>query len=100
MIVGTADTPGAYGAFPALPEFQQRFIDAKAAQYPFVTTWDTILAGLAYADDPSAEGYMPNWNEAWARMDTFYSLENTTAGLDLATEIATLEADLTVIFNK
>jgi hypothetical protein len=55
---------------------------------------------LAYADNPSAEGYMPNWNEAWARMDTFYSLENTTAGLDLATEIATLEADLTVIFNK
>ena len=100
LIVGTADTPGAYGAFPALPEFQQRFIDAKAAQYPYVTTWDTILAGLAYADNPSAEGYMPNWNEAWARMDTFYSLENTTAGLDLANEIATLEADLTVIFNK
>ncbi|MBN2148852.1 MAG: extracellular solute-binding protein [Anaerolineales bacterium] len=100
LIVGTADTPGAYGAFPALPEFQQRFIDAKTAQYPFVTSWDTMLAGLAYADVPSAEGFMPNWNEAWARMDTFYSLENTTDGLDLATEIATLEADLTAIFNK
>jgi len=100
LIVGTADVPGAYGAFPALPEFQQTFIDNKAAQYPYVTTWDTIIAGLAYPDAPSAEGYMPNWNEGWARIQTFGDLMNNTEGLDLATEIATLEADLTVIFNK
>ncbi len=100
LIVGTKDTPGAYGAFPALPAYQKAFIDAKSAQYPFVNTWDTIIAGNAYPDVPSAEGYMPNWNEAWSRMNTFYDLMNNTEGLDMDKEMATLEADLTVIFNK
>jgi multiple sugar transport system substrate-binding protein len=100
LIVGTADTPGAYGAFPALPEFQQRFIDAKTAQYPFLNSWDVMLAGLSYADVPSAEGYMPNWNEGWARIGTLGDLMNNTDGLDIPTEIDTLEKDLTVIFNK
>jgi multiple sugar transport system substrate-binding protein len=100
LIVGTAETPGAYGAFPALPEYQQTFIDNKAAQYPFVTTWDVIIAGNAYPDVPSAEGYMPNWNEAWARVQTFGDLMNNTEGLDLDTEIATLATDLEVIFNR
>jgi multiple sugar transport system substrate-binding protein len=100
LIVGTADTPGAYGAFPALAEFQQPYVDALLAQYPFITTWDAMLAGLAYPDVPSAEGYMPNYNEAWARIQTFGDLMDNTEGLDLATEIATLQQDLTVIFNK
>jgi multiple sugar transport system substrate-binding protein len=100
LVVGTPDRPAAYGGFPALPQYQQPFLDAKAAQYPFVTTWDTILAGLAYPDVPSAEGYQPNWNEAWARMQTFGDLMGNTEGLDLATEIATLQNDLTVIYNK
>ena len=100
LVVGTKEKPGAYGAFPALPAYQKSFIDSKSAQYPYVTTWDTIIAGNAYPDVPSAEGYMPNWNEAWSRMNTFYDLMNNTEGLDLDKEIATLEADLTVIFNK
>jgi multiple sugar transport system substrate-binding protein len=100
VVSGTTGTNAAYGGFPALPEYQQPFLDAKSAQYPFVTTWDVILGGLAYPDVPSAEGYQPNWNEAWARMQTFGDLMGNTAGLDLATEIATLQNDLTVIYNK
>jgi multiple sugar transport system substrate-binding protein len=97
--IGDKNNP-AYGGFPALPEYQQPFLDSKKAAYPFVTTWDVILAGLAYPDVPSAEGYQPNWNDAWARYQTFGDLINTTAGLDLDTEIAALENDLTVIYNK
>ena len=100
LIVGDGETPGAYGAFPALPEYQQAFIDSKSAQYPFVTTWDTIIAGNAYPDVPSAEGYMPNWNEAWDRIGTFGDLMNNTEDLDLEAEIQTLQDDLTTIFNK
>jgi len=100
LIVGVNGEPGAYGAFPALPEFQQTFIDAKTVQYPFVTTWDTIIAGNAYPDVPSAEGYMPNWNEAWNRIQTFGDLMNNTEGLDLEAEIDALITDLGVIFNK
>lgn len=100
LVVGADGMDAAYGGFPALPEYQQPFLDAKAEQYPFVTTWDTILAGLAYPDAPSAEGYMPNWNEAWNRIGTLGDLMQNTDGLDLAAEVAQLEADLTVIFNR
>jgi len=102
LVVGSADVPPAYGAVPAVTAKQQPFLDAKAAQYPSVSQagWDVMMAGLSYPDVPSAEGYMPNFNEAWARIGTFGDLMNNTADLDLADAIATLEADLTVIFNK
>jgi multiple sugar transport system substrate-binding protein len=102
LVVGSAAVPPAYGAVPAVTAKQQPFLDAKAAIYPFVTpeSWAVMMAGLAYPDVPSAEGYMPNYNEAWARLGTFGDLMNNTEGLDLAAEIAILEADLTAIFNK
>jgi multiple sugar transport system substrate-binding protein len=101
LTVGSADVPPAYGAVPSVTSMQQPFLDAKAAIYPFVTqdSWNIMMAGLSYADSPSAEGYMPNYNEAWARVGTFGDLMNNTAGLDLPAEIATLETDLTAIFN-
>jgi hypothetical protein len=43
---------------------------------------------------------MPNYNEAWARTGTFYSLMLNTGGLNLDTEIATLLTDLQAIFDK
>ena len=53
-----------YGGMPARVSQQQAFFDAKKEQFPFVTNWDTIVQGLAYPDSPSAEAYMPNYNEA------------------------------------
>ena len=72
----------------------------KAVAYPWVKNLDTVIAGLSYPDAPSAEGYMPNYNEAWTRGNTFANLLRNTAGLDLDKEIATYLADLTVIFGK
>jgi hypothetical protein len=39
-------------------------------------------------------------NTSWDRTATFTSLLQTTRGLDLETEEATLEADLTSIYNR
>jgi hypothetical protein len=75
----------------------------KSNDYPFVTaeSWDVFVQGLAYPDTPSAEQYMPNWNEAFARIQTFGDLLNNTApdGLDFDAEYAKLQEDLEVIFN-
>jgi multiple sugar transport system substrate-binding protein len=100
LTTGVAKLAPAYGALPAVAEYQQPFLDAKSAQYPFVTSWQPILDGLAYPDIPSAEGYMPNYNESWNRVGTFGDLMANTEGLDMDAELATLEADLTVIFQK
>jgi multiple sugar transport system substrate-binding protein len=100
LIIGTADMKPAYGAFPARTADQGAWLDAKKLQFPAVTNWQVILDGLSYPDVPSAEGWMPNYNEAWARGATFQSLMYNEGGLDLEKEIATYLADLDVIFNK
>jgi multiple sugar transport system substrate-binding protein len=89
-----------YGAMPALPQWQDAFFASKAEQYPWVENWDVMKAGLAYPDNPSAEGWMPNWNEAWDRVGAFGSLMLNESGLDLDAEIQKLQEDLQVIFDK
>jgi multiple sugar transport system substrate-binding protein len=59
-----------------------------------------MKAGLNYPDIPSAEGYVPNWNEAWDRVAAFGSLMQNESGLDLDKEIEKLQEDLQVIFDK
>jgi hypothetical protein len=55
---------------------------------------------LNFPDHPSAEEYMPNYNEAWTRGQTFYNLLVNTSGLDLAKEEETFLTDLQAIFDK
>jgi multiple sugar transport system substrate-binding protein len=100
LLIGSEELPPAYGGVPARTADQQPFIDAKAKQFPWVENLATLMAGLSYPDAPSAEGWMPNWSEAWNRIQTLGSLYSTTAGLDLAKEEETLVNDLDVIFNK
>ena len=68
--------------------------------YPWVNNWDVVLDGLNYPDIPSAEGYVPNYDEAWARGKTFADLLRSTGGLNLEEEIGKYLTDLTVIFNS
>jgi multiple sugar transport system substrate-binding protein len=89
-----------YGAMPALPQWQDAFFASKSEQYPWVENWDVMKAGLNYPDIPSAEGWMPNWNEAWDRVGAFGSLMQNESGLDLDAEIQKLQEDLQVIFDK
>jgi multiple sugar transport system substrate-binding protein len=55
---------------PAIEEQQAAYFDARSEQYPFVTSWQPLLDGMAYPDMPPAEGYMPNHTDAWVRLIT------------------------------
>ena len=100
LVVGTPETKPAYGAIPSQTTLRGPWLAAQKAAFPFVTNWDVLVAGLNYGDVPSAEAYQPNMNESWARTGTFTSLLQNTKGLDLAAQEATLESDLTTIYNK
>ena len=91
-----------YGAMPAIADKTEAFFAAKSNDYPFVTqeSWDVFVQGLAYPDTPSAEQYLPNWNEAFARIDTFGGLLQNEAGIDFDAEFDKLQADLEAIYNK
>jgi multiple sugar transport system substrate-binding protein len=92
-----------YGAMPAIADKMDSFIEAKSVDYPFVTdvSWDVFKASLAYPDNPSAEQYQPNWNEAWARQQTFLDLLRTPPeDFDFDAEYQKMIDDLNVIYNK
>ena len=42
---------------------------------------DVLIAGLDYPDTPSAEGFMPNYQEAYNRGSIFANLLRGTSGL-------------------
>jgi multiple sugar transport system substrate-binding protein len=100
LIIGSKDLAPAYGAVPARTADLQTWLDAKKVQFPWVKNWQTVLDGLNYPDTPSAEAYMPNFSEAWARGTTFANLVNSQGGLDIDKEIATFTSDMTAIFAK
>ncbi|MCA9876103.1 MAG: extracellular solute-binding protein, partial [Anaerolineales bacterium] len=93
-----------YGALPAIAEKQDAFFEVKSQDYPFVTpeTWEVFKAGLAYPDAPSAEQFQPNWNEAWAREQTFFDLIQNTppSDLDFDAEWQKMIDDVNAIYNK
>jgi len=100
LIIGSKDNPPAYGAVPARTADGPTWLAAKQGQFPWVKNWQTILDGLNYPDVPSSESYMPNYNESWARGQTFFNLMQNTGGLDLQKEINTYVSDLQAIFDK
>jgi multiple sugar transport system substrate-binding protein len=100
LIMGTAEQESAYGAFPALTSYQKTWYDTKAAQFPWVTNWAMIDQALSYPDSPSAEAWAPNILETNNRIGAFADLLQNDGSIDIDAEIATLEADLEVIFNK
>ncbi len=100
LVVGTPTTKPAYGAIPSNSSLRAPWLVAQKAAWPFVKNWDVLIAGLNYGDVPSSEAFQPNMNEAWARTGVFYNLLYNTKGVDLAAQEATLETDLTTIYNK
>jgi multiple sugar transport system substrate-binding protein len=100
LVIGTDAAPAPYGALPARKADFAPWLAGKQKAFPWVKNWQLISDGLAYPDSPSAESYMPNFNESWARGQTFYNLLASTGGLDLAKEEATFLTDLQTIFAK
>jgi len=101
LLVGSAGHPPAFlNTIPANPAYRQAYLAAARAKFPWVKNWDTIIAGLQYPDIPSAEAWVPNYNDAWGRNGAFGNLLITTPGLNLADQQTILESDLTIIYNK
>ncbi|MCB0130081.1 MAG: extracellular solute-binding protein [Caldilineaceae bacterium] len=101
-LIGEAslDLLGVYGGMPARTADFDSWLQDKQEQFPGVTNWDPIAAGLSYPDVPTAEAWMPGYNEAWDRLVTLDSLMQNEADLDLDAEAVQLQADLQAIVDK
>jgi multiple sugar transport system substrate-binding protein len=75
-------------------------LESLAKQYPHVENWDIFLQSLDYPDIPSAESWMPNYEQAWRRIGDFQTLIEADQEIDLEAEINLLENDLEIIFTQ
>ncbi len=94
------DLLSVYGGMPARPDDQDAFIATLDEKYPQGVNWDVVIESLAFTDVPHHEEWLPNNNKANDRLDAFQSLLESTPGLDLDAEIATLVSDLQAIFDE
>jgi multiple sugar transport system substrate-binding protein len=93
-----------YGAFPALPDAQQPYLDTLQTNYPSLTNTSVIAASLAF-NNPGGmhhESFHPEWQQGADRTQAFSTLlfGDTGAEIDVAAESATMESDLNAIVGN
>lgn len=88
-----------YGAAPSDEVFLQPFLDELDERFPQGVNWDVALASLAYPDEPSHEGWMPNYSEAVSVIQNWTLNIWATPGLDIDAEMEALLADLQPVFD-
>jgi multiple sugar transport system substrate-binding protein len=90
-----------YGGFPARAEYQQPWIDSKAAQYDWDVNWQVPIDSIPYVNPSNAhhESNLPNWSQVYAAETAFQTLlrGDTGADLDVNAELDTFEADVQAI---
>lgn len=89
-----------YGGLPARVADQDAFFAALDETYPQGVNWQVAIDSIAYADNPSHEGPMPNYARAKERLAAFQTLYQSTPDIDIDAELETLRADLQVIFDE
>lgn len=100
LLVECNGFPPAYDALPVRGSDQQDFINIRRQQFPWVTTWDTLLAGVNDPETPAGEEHRPNFTDVWSRIAAFGVRLETIDNLDLPAEEGILERDLTILFNE
>ena len=90
-----------YGGLSADPALQQAFLDSVQKNYPgSKIDFQVIKDSLGYADKPSHQGWLPDYQKARDALKAVYSKYRTTAGLDIDAELATLKTTLQGIFDQ
>ena len=96
-----ADMTQMYGGMPARLSLQGDYFDTFAQGVPGgeSVNWDPVVAGMAYADNPNHEAYMPSPQEANERYNEFWTLVATDPDLDVDGELDLLIEDLQAIYD-
>lgn len=92
-----------YGAFPALEEYQQPFIDGLQERYPWDVNWNVPAESLAFNNPGNQhhEAFFPNFQQGQDRIAAFNTLlfGETGADVDVQAALDELESDLNTIVN-
>jgi multiple sugar transport system substrate-binding protein len=89
-----------YGGMPARPEEQDAFFATLQEGFPNQVDWNVAKEGVAFADVPNFESYMPAYNESLDKIIEFGTKWTSTPGLNLDTEIQDLQTQLQSIWDQ
>ena len=90
-----------YGGLSADPALQQAFLDSVQKNYPgSKIDLQVIKDMLGYADKPSHQGWLPDYQKSRDALKAVYNKYRTTDGLDIDAELATLKTTLQGIFDQ
>ncbi len=88
FLSSNADLVQTWGALPAIQSQRDAFFAARDEQFaPLDIDWTVSTKMLEFPDNPSHEGFMPNFEESDAANKSFGSKLWTTEGLDVDSEI-------------
>ncbi len=101
-LIGDAsqDLLGIYGGMPARTADQDGFFAGLDERWTQGVDWQVARDGVAYADNPSFEGWTPAYQEAFAAVVSFGSVLRTDADLDIEAAIEDFREELQAIFDR
>ena len=99
-LLGNPDLLSLYGGMPAVESKQDAFLEAQFADYTQGIDTKVAKDGVAFADVPNFESYMPAYNQSLDLLITFGTKWSSTPGLSLDTEIADLKSQLQAIWDQ
>jgi multiple sugar transport system substrate-binding protein len=90
-----------YGGMPARLSMQGEWLTNYGdTNFPDMDiNWQIAVDGMAYADNPNHESWMPSFLETTDRYNEFWNLVSNEPDLDMDAEIDTLLTDLQTIFE-
>jgi len=91
---------GVYGGMPARLADQDQFFATLDEKWTQGVDWDVAIAGVEFADNPSFEGWVPNYQESFDAILAFGSKLRSTPGLDMDAEIEAFTEELQTIYDR
>ncbi len=88
-----------YGGMPAVPSKQDAFFKSLQADYKQTIDWNVAVQGVAFADVPNFESYVPAYNQTLNLINTFGTKWQATSGLDLDKEISDMKTQMQAIWD-
>jgi multiple sugar transport system substrate-binding protein len=89
-----------YGGLPGREEDQAAFFDGLDERWTQGVDWQVALDGIPFADNPSFEGWVPNYQEAFQAVVEFGTTLRATPDLDVDAEIDAFQEELQGIFDR
>ena len=89
-----------YGGMPAIEADQDAFFAGLDETYPWDVDWQVVRDSVAFADNPSFEAFVPNYQETFDAIVAFGSKLRSTEGLDIDAEIAAFQEELQGIYDR